>query len=67
MWGESKNVLRSIVYFKFALLGNQKQSIKIDLDLAIKNDAKIRERIIKLSQNNPKDKRLEVIVGLLDK
>jgi len=55
LWGESKNLLRSYVYFKLASLRSDRGAMENDLNLAIKNNAGIKKEILELAQNNPED------------
>jgi len=67
LWGDTKNTVRAIVYFKLALFENQKQFMKIDLDLAIKNNSEIKDKILELASGNPNDLKIQARVSLLDK
>jgi tetratricopeptide (TPR) repeat protein len=67
LWGETKNKVKAIIYFKLALLDSRKETIKVDLDLAIKNNSEIRTRLLELAQNNPKDAKIQWLISALDK
>lgn len=67
LWGESKNLLRSYVYFKLASLRSDRGAMENDLNLAIKNNAGIKKEILELAQNNPEDLRIKEILAILDK
>jgi hypothetical protein len=67
LWGETKNTVKAIIYFKLSLFENQKSFMKIDLDLAVQKNSEIKDRILELAKDNPDDLKIQTRASLLDK